>query len=179
MVGLFVYREFTINDVPRIFRVSALNIVTVMLILSLAGLLGQVVTLVGAPGKLAGLLEDVSAENRWVVLLLINLLLLFVGMVMDTMAAIILLAPVLLLVVVPMNVDPIHFGIVMIMNLAIGFLTPPVGVNLFVANAISKVNMRLIFVKALPFIAMSILVLMLITYIPWLSLVIPDYFYGK
>jgi len=120
-----------------------------------------------------------SGNHPWVVLLLINGFLLFVGMIMDTMAAIILLAPILLAVVIPMHVDPIHFGLIMIMNLAIGFLTPPVGVNLFVANTISNISIRKIFTAAWPFIISSLVVLLLVTYIPWLTLVVPNYFYGK
>jgi len=179
VVGLFVYREFGVKDLPKIFRLSALNIVTIMLILSLVGLFGQVITLLGAPGKLADALTTVSGNQAWLVLALINLFLLFVGMVMDTMAAIILLAPILLKVVVPLQIDPVHFGLVMIMNLAIGFLTPPVGVNLFVANTISNVSIRTIFVASIPYITASLIVLMFVTYIPWITLVVPDFFYGK
>jgi C4-dicarboxylate transporter DctM subunit len=100
-------------------------------------------------------------------------------MIMDTMAAIVLLAPILLNVVVPMGYDPVHFGLIMIINLAIGFLTPPLGVNLFVANAISNVKSERIFTAVFPFIISSLTVLLLIIFVPWFSLFLPNLFYGK
>lgn len=178
-VGLFLYREFTFRDLPRIFRIAALNIVTIMLIVSLVGLFGQVITILGAPAQIMMVIQQTGDDQAWLVLILINILLLFVGMIMDANAAIILLAPILLAVLVPMQVDPVHFGMVMIMNLAIGFLTPPVGVNLFVANAISGVPIRSVFYAAVPYLIASSVVLLLITFIPWISLAVPNYFYNR
>jgi len=176
IVGLFIYKEFTFKELPNIFRVAALNIVSIMLIIALATLFGQVVTLLGIPMQMAEGLKSISS-NPLVIMLLINLFLIFVGMVMDTVAAIVLLAPILLSVVMPLGFDPVHFGIIMIVNLAIGFITPPLGVNLFVANSISQVKNEKVFAAALPFVGSMLLVLLLLIIFPELTLFLPNLFY--
>lgn len=108
-----------------------------------------------------------------IILLIINLMLLLVGMFMDTLAAIIILTPILLPIVMPLGVNPIHFGVIMVVNLAIGFVTPPVGVNLFVASGIGKVKIEALSKTVMPLLLSMIFVLFLVTYIPALSLALP------
>ena len=108
--------------------------------------------------------------NKVILLLVINFFLLIVGMVMDTTPAILILSPILLPIVTAVGVNPIHFGVVMVVNLAIGFVTPPIGVNLFVASSLTEVPVMEIAKKAMPMIIMFLIALLLITYIPAISL---------
>ena len=109
--------------------------------------------------------------SKIALLLVINLFLLFVGMIMETLAAILILTPIFLPVVTAIGMDPIHFGVMMVVNLAIGFVTPPVGVNLYVASNLSEVPVLNVARHALPYILMFLLALLLITFIPSISLV--------
>jgi C4-dicarboxylate transporter DctM subunit len=108
--------------------------------------------------------------NKVILLIVINIFLLLVGMVMDTTPAILILSPILLPIVAAVGMNPIHFGVVMVVNLAIGFVTPPIGVNLFVASSLTDVPVMEIAKKAMPMIIMFLIALLLITYIPAISL---------
>ena len=108
--------------------------------------------------------------NKVILLLIINAFLLVVGMVMDTTPAILILSPILLPIVTAVGMNPVHFGVVMVVNLAIGFVTPPIGVNLFVASSLTEVPVMEIAKKAMPMIIMFLIALLLITYIPAISL---------
>lgn len=116
------------------------------------------------------------SDNKYVIMLLINIFLLFVGCVMESLAAIIILTPILLPVVKAVGVDPLHFGIILAVNLVIGMVTPPVGVNLFVASSVSKLRVEVIAKNAVPFIGTLLVALMVVTYIPWFSLVLVQAF---
>ena len=122
--------------------------------------------------KIAHAITSVS-DSSVVVLLLINVLLLFVGCFMDTTAAIIILTPILLPVAKLIGVDPVHFGIIMVVNLAIGFITPPLGVNLFVACGIGKISIEELSKSMIPWLLVMVTCLMLITFIPEISLFLP------
>ena len=113
-----------------------------------------------------------TVSSKIALLILINVILLIVGMFMDTTPAILILTPILVPLVKQYGVDPIHFGILMVVNLAIGFVTPPLGVNLFVASSISSVKIEDIIKKVLPFIVAFIVALILITFIPQISLIL-------
>jgi C4-dicarboxylate transporter DctM subunit len=119
----------------------------------------------GVPEKIARIILSVTDE-KIIVLLIINVFLLFVGTFMEALAAIVILTPVLLPVVEKLGVDPVHFGIIMVVNLAIGFVTPPVGVNLFVASGIGGAKISELAISILPILALMIMVLFLITFIP-------------
>jgi len=114
--------------------------------------------------------------NKYVVLLLINLLLIIVGTFMETIAALLILFPILLKVALAVDVDPIHFAIIAVLNLIIGLTTPPVGVCLFVASSIGKISIGEVSKAGLPFLLVSFLVLILVTLFPWFSLVLPNLF---
>src|SRR5699024_11013787 len=117
-----------------------------------------------------------ASENPIIILLLINLFLLIVGAFIDTIAAIVILTPILLPVATEIGLDPIHFGVIMVVNLAIGFITPPVGVNLFVASAVGKIRFDNIVKASLPLFLTMIVALLLISYIPSLSMYLVELF---
>lgn len=115
---------------------------------------------------------DESFSNKILLLLVINIILLFVGMIMDTTPAIMILTPILLPACTAFGIDPIHFGIIMVVNLAIGFVTPPIGVNLFVASSLSDIPVMELAKKAIPMIVLDFIVLLILTYIPQFSTIL-------
>lgn len=171
-VGVFIYREYKFKDIPNIIKRSATTAGTVMLLVACASALGRLLTFEKIPNELAKAIIGVS-DNKIIILIIINLFLLAVGMFMETYAAIIILAPILLPTVANLGVDPLHFGIIMVLNLTIGLCTPPVGVNLFIASRIGDCPLDKMVKWLLPTLATLILVLMLITYIPALSMALP------
>ena len=173
IVGMFVYREIGIKSLYPIFVRTALVSGTVLILVSSATAFGRILTMQGATTQLAeGLLA--LSTNKYVILLLINLFLFLVGMVMETLAAIIILAPLFLPVVKTLGVDPIHFGVIMVVNLVIGMCTPPVGVNLFVAARIGNLPIESMFKWLGIMLGGLIAVLMLVTYVPQFSLFLPN-----
>ena len=172
IVGVFVYKDLSINDVFDILRKSALTTATVLIILGTANTFGRILTLEQIPMKIAQAITSVS-DSSVVVLILINILLLFVGCFMDTTAAIIILTPILLPVAKMIGVDPVHFGIIMVVNLAIGFITPPLGVNLFVACGIGKISLEELSKSMIPWLAVMVTCLAVITFVPEISLFLP------
>ncbi len=169
IVGVFIYRELSIMDVINCCVSSAQTSATIIVLIAMATLFGNIMTLENVPVMITNMLLSIS-ENKLVLLLLINILLLFVGIFMETLAAILILAPILLPVAIKIGVSPLHFGIIMVVNLAIGFVTPPVGVNLFVASGITKSKITELSVYAFPMIAIMILLLLVVTYFPQVSL---------
>ena len=123
------------------------------------------------PGTVARAILSFS-ENKIVILMLINVLLLIVGTFMEALAAIVILVPILLPIVTGVGVSPLHFGVIIVVNLAIGFITPPVGVNLFVASGVAKAKLENIASQALPMIALMLIVLLICTYIPEVPLIL-------
>ena len=176
VVGLFVYRDLKLKDLYRIFANAALTTATILIILGTATTFGRILTLERVPMLIADFFES-ATDSRVVLLMLINILLLFVGCFMDTNAAIIILAPIFLPIVEAMDVDPIHFGIIMVVNLAIGFVTPPLGVNLFVACNVANAKLEEIWKGIFPIVGVMVLDLLLITYIEPLSMLLPNLMY--
>lgn len=172
-VGLFIYKELRIKDLPAIFRVSVLSTGAVMLIIAAAGLFSFLVSLSGLP-RLIGDWAQGSFSSILTFLLFVNILLLIVGMFVETSAAILVLAPILAPVAIAYGVDPVHFGIIMIVNLAMGMITPPLGVNLFAAASVARIQVQTMF-KPLIFPVVTMLIaLSLITYVPGISLWLRD-----
>lgn len=169
----FVNKSIRLKDIPQIIYNSSITAGIVLLVISTAKLFSIVIVLNQIPTILTGAFLAVS-QNKIVILLMINILLLIVGMFMEISAACIILAPILLPVVVGLGVDPVHFGIIMCFNLAIGLATPPVGPTLYVACRIAKVSMAEITVKILPYLGASIVALLLVTFIPKISLFLPS-----
>lgn len=168
-VGVFVYREIPIRDLPKIFAESMFTASVVMVIVGFAFIFAYALALMQAPQQIAATIRTVSSDPN-VFLLLVNLFLFVVGMFMETFAAIIILAPVLAPVAVQLGIDPIHFGLIMIVNLAIGMVTPPVGVNLFVACGIARISMEQIMRPLSVLLAVLLVNMLIITYVPALSL---------
>jgi C4-dicarboxylate transporter DctM subunit len=173
LVGIFVYRDITVKDLPEILAGSAKTSGTILILVIMATAFGRLITLARIPTELAATITGLS-DNPIMILLLINLLLLVIGMFMETISSIIIMTPILLPVATALGVDPIVFGVILTVNLAIGFCTPPLGVNLFVASGISKVSIEQLSRAILPFFVGMIVLLMLITYVPAISLFLPS-----
>lgn len=168
VVGLFIYREMKISDIWDVFYKNTTFVGGIMLTFAPAGALGGVLALLGVPTALTNALLSIS-NNKIVVLLIINIFLVFVGMVVDTTSANIIFSPILLQALKPFGVDAVHFGLIMTINLAIGFVTPPVAGNLFVASGMTGIPMEQIAKKAVPLIVSMFLALLIVTYVPAVS----------
>ncbi|MDO6440242.1 TRAP transporter large permease [Cyclobacterium sp. 1_MG-2023] len=175
-IGLWVYKELKIKMIPAILLQSAKTTAALMVLVGFANLFAWIMTVEELPQLIANSLLELTT-NKFMLLLLINLLLIFVGAFMETIAALLILFPVLLGVAVNVGVDPVQFAIIMVFNLVIGLTTPPVGVCLFVASSIGSISLEKIAVAGLPYLMVSILVLLMITYIPEVSLWLPGLFY--
>ncbi|MCG7520560.1 TRAP transporter large permease [Ruegeria sp. Ofav3-42] len=172
IIGFFVLRTLTLKEVPEILSNAGLTSAVVLLLVGAAMAFKTVVSLSHAPEQLASLILSLS-ENPLILLFLINLLLFIVGMFLDAGPAIIILGPILAPIFTSLGVDPIHFAIIMSVNLTVGLATPPMGLVLFVAAAVSREKVETIAKAILPFLAVEIIVIFLITYIPALSMTIP------
>ncbi len=175
-IGLWVYRELKVKMIPEIVLKSAKTTAALMVLVGFANLFAWIMTVEELPQMIASGLLDLT-ENKYILLLLINLLLIFVGAFMETIAALLILFPVLLGVAVHVGVDPVQFAIIMVFNLVIGLTTPPVGVCLFVASSIGNVPLEKIAKAGFPFLMVSLLILALVTYVPEVSLWLPGLFY--
>lgn len=168
-VGLFIYRELKIKDIWTTFYKNTTFVGGIMLTFAPAGALGGVLALLGVPTALSNFLFSIT-NNKNVVLLIVLVFLVFVGMVMDTTSANIIFSPILLQALKPFGVDPIHFGLIMTLMLALGFVTPPVAGNLFVASGMTGISMGKIARKAAPFIVAMFVAAVIVTYVPVISL---------
>ncbi|GAB1400629.1 hypothetical protein MASR1M66_20840 [Aminivibrio sp.] len=173
-VGKFIFREIAWKDLPGILFQSGITTGAILLIISLANVFAWVIAANQVPLKLSSLFLS-ATDNPYVFLLIVNILLLLVGMFMETGAAIILLAPILAPIAVQMGIHPLHFGFVMVLNLAIGMATPPVGVCLFVSCGITGLSLERISAAAMRFILAQIVILFLVTYIAPISLILPKF----
>lgn len=165
LVGLFVYKEFTLTDIPKICMEAAIATAVIAAIIAATSLFGWLLTNARLPQTIAGAILGLT-ENKILLLLLINLMLLVVGMFLDSGPAILLMTPILGPVAAHMGVDPVQFGLIMVINLTIGLLTPPVGTALYLASSISGVPVMKLSRAMLPFIGIMLAVLALVTYVP-------------
>lgn len=165
LVGLFVYKEFTLTDIPKICMEAAIATAVIAAIIAATSLFGWLLTNARLPQIIAGAILGLT-ENKILLLLLINLMLLVVGMFLDSGPAILLMTPILGPVAAHMGVDPVQFGLIMVINLTIGLLTPPVGTALYLASSISGVPVMKLSRAMLPFIGIMLAVLALVTYVP-------------
>lgn len=171
IISLFIYKTIRISDIWNIFVEAMKTYAPILFILAASTAFSRVLTLMQVPQIVSAYILN-NFTNKIILLLVINLFLLVVGMVMDTTPAILILSPILLPIVKAVDMDGIHFGIMMVVNLAIGFVTPPIGVNLFVASSLTDVPVMDIAKKAMPMIIMFLVALLLITFIPAISLVL-------
>jgi C4-dicarboxylate transporter DctM subunit len=170
IISLFVYKDMDLKGLYDTFlSTSVLNGATSFL-LGTSTVFSTFMTFEKVPQMITEFLTGVS-DNPYIVLMFINVFLLIVGCFLDTVPAIIVMAPMLLPTVEAMGINPIHFGVIMAVNLALGLCSPPYGCNLFVGAAVAKIKMESMFKYIIPYFIVGILALLLITYIPWLSLV--------
>jgi C4-dicarboxylate transporter DctM subunit len=170
-LGVVVYRKLKLRDLPAIFATAAVTSAVVMIIVAFAAMFGFALHLLRAPQQIGMLLTTIT-DNPIYFLLLVNLFLLVVGMFMETFAAIVILGPILSPIAATYGIDPVHFGLIMIVNLAVGMVTPPVGVNLFIACGIARVSMEELMRPLSIFLAVLLANLMVISYAPSLSLIL-------
>ena len=171
-VTMFVYRDYRWRDLPKLMHRTVKTVTIVMTLIGFASAFGYIMTLMQIPLKVTAFFTGVSSD-KYVILMMINVMLLILGCLMDMSPLILICTPILLPVVKLLGVDPIHFGIIMMVNLGIGLITPPVGTVLFVGSAVSKLPMGVITRAMKPFFVALFLVLMMVTYLPWLSLWLP------
>lgn len=169
IVGGLVYRELTLADLGPILRQSVLSTAAVMLIIAAAALFSFLISRSGLPREVAGWVTAVF-DSPWSFLLAVNILLLAVGMFIETGAAILVLAPILTPIAIQFGIHPVHFGLVMVVNLALGMITPPLGVNLFAACAVAKISIDQMLPHLVRFVLVVLTCLMAVTYMPWISL---------
>lgn len=172
-VTMFIYRDYRWRDLPKLVHRTVKTLTIVMILIGFAAAFGYVMTLMMIPQQITAAITALS-QNPLVVLLLINVLLLILGTLMDMAPLILIMTPILMPVVKSIGVDPVHFGMIMMVNLGMGLITPPVGGVLFVGSAVAKLPIERV-VKALyPFFGAMLLVLAAVTFLPWLSLWLPN-----
>jgi C4-dicarboxylate transporter DctM subunit len=178
IVGFGIYREIKIKDLFTILRKSVLSSAVIMFIIANAGLFAFLITRAGVPDAIGHWLQDVLKSPAYF-LLGVNAALFLIGMFIETSAAIIVLAPILAPVAVHFGIDPVHFGLIMVVNLALGMITPPFGVNLFAACTVARISLDRMIKDLIPFVLVILACLMVITYVPGLSLGLRDLVYAK
>ena len=178
LVGTVVYREIGLKDLYPILRKSVMSSAVIMFIIANAGLFAFLITRAGVPDAIGRYLEAVL-QSPALFLLGVNAALFIIGMFIETSAAIIVLAPILAPVAVHFGIDPVHFGLIMVVNLAMGMITPPFGVNLFAACTVARISLDRMVPFLLPFVLVIIGCLMVVTYVPGLSLGLRDLVYAK
>ena len=172
VVGFFIYRELNLSQLKDILVTTVVGTSMIMFIIATSSVFSWILTAEQIPQVVANAILSIS-KNPIIILALINLLLLFLGTFMETVAAIIILVPVLLPVITQIGVDPLHFGIVLVVNLAIGMVTPPLGVCLFIGCSIADITLEDITRAVWPFILIMIADVLLLTYLPWISTILP------
>ena len=178
IIALFIYKEIKLTDLPRIFLKTSIATAACFLIISTAGIFGWMLAAEEIPIKIMIFIQSISS-NPIIILILINILLLFIGTWMDLTATLIVLTPVLLPIAISIGMNPVHFGVMMILNLEIGHITPPMGLCLFGAATVAKLPVERVIKALFPFIIACIVVLFFVAYIPGLSLLIPNFFLNK
>ena len=171
-VTMFIYRDYRWRELPQLVHRTMRTVAMVMTLIAFAASVGYVMTLMQVPAKVTAMLLTLSSDKN-VILLLINVLLLVLGCLLDMAPSILICTPILLPVVVKFGVDPVHFGMIMLLNLGIGLCHPPVGAILFVGCAVGRVTIEQVVREIWPFYAVMFIVLMLVTYIPSISLWLP------
>jgi len=171
-VTMFVYKDYKWRDLPKLVHRTVKTVTVVMILIGFAACFGYLMTLMQIPLKVTTWFTSIS-DNKYVILALINIMLLVLGCLMDMSPLILILTPILLPVVKLLGVDPVHFGMIMMVNLGIGLITPPVGTVLFVGSAVSKLKIGVVTQAMMPFFVALFIVLLMVTYIPALSLWLP------
>ncbi|PWD72289.1 TRAP transporter large permease [Pectobacterium versatile] len=174
-VTMFIYKDYKWSELPTLMYRTVKTVTIVMILIGFAAAFGAVMTYMQLPSRITAFFTSIS-DNKYVILMCINIMLLILGTLMDMAPLILILTPVLLPVAVSLGIDPVHFGMIMMVNLGVGLITPPVGSVLFVASAVSKQKIEQVVKAMLPFYCGLFFVLMLVTYIPAISLWLPKFF---
>ncbi|MCE8029124.1 TRAP transporter large permease [Halomonas daqingensis] len=173
LVGFVIYREISLKDIVGILQEAAVTTAVVLSIIGAAGLYGRILQSLRVPSMLSNFVIG-AIDSPLLFIVLVNVLLLMAGMFIEAAAAILIFVPILLPIAVSFGFDPVHFGIIMVVNLAMGMFTPPVGLNLFVASQISKVGVARLTWSILPFVAIVLVNLFIISVVPFLSTWLPS-----
>ena len=171
-VTMFIYRDYKWKDLPKLMHRTVKTVTIVMILIGFAASFGYIMTMMQIPLKITTLFTSFSSE-AWVILACINIMLLVLGTLMDMAPLILILTPLLLPVIKSIGIDPVHFGMIMMVNLGIGLITPPVGAVLFVGSAVAKLKIEQVVKAMKPFFVILLFVLMLVTYVPQISLWLP------
>lgn len=171
-VTMFIYRDYKWNELPKLLCRTVKTVTIVMILIGFAAAFGAVMTYMQLPMRITEFFTTLS-DNKYVILMYLNIMLLLIGTLMDMAPIILILTPVLLPVTNALGIDPVHFGMIMMVNLGIGLITPPVGSVLFVASAVSKQKIETVVKAMLPFYGMLLIILGLVTYVPAISLWLP------
>lgn len=171
IISLFIYKSLKFKDLSTVMKETVNTAAPILLVVSIATVFGKVLTFMQAPQLISAAITG-TFTTKVSVLLVINVILLFVGMVMDTTPAILILTPIFMPIIQAIGVNPLHFGIIMVVNLAIGFVTPPIGINLFVASSLTGISVMDIAKRAIPFIIAFFIALLFITFVPEISLLL-------
>jgi C4-dicarboxylate transporter DctM subunit len=176
IVGVVIYRAISFTDLLAVLRRSVIASAIIMFVIAAAGLFSFLITRAGVPAAIGAWISQVISDPM-TFLLVVNLFLFIVGMFIETSAAIIVLAPILVPVAIAFGVDPVHFGLIMVVNLALGMITPPFGVNLFAACQVANVPLERIIKHLVPFVLVVIACLAVVTYVPGVTLFFRDLLY--
>lgn len=175
LLSVVIYREVSVRDLPEILLKTVETTAIVMLLIGTSSAMSWILSYENLPRNISAALIALT-DSKIIILLIINIILLLVGTFMDMTPAVLIFTPIFLPVVIQLGMAPLHFGIMMVLNLCIGLCTPPVGSVLFVGCGIAKTNIAQITKSLLPFYLVMIIVLLLVTYIPWFSLALPKLF---
>ncbi|NQD91712.1 TRAP transporter large permease, partial [Pseudomonas sp. CrR25] len=178
IVGRYIYGDLNLRDVPAILRETVISTTSIMLIISAASLFSFLIARSGLTADIAALFYG-TFDSKITFLLAVNMLLLVVGMFVETSAAILILAPILMPIAVSYGVSPVHFGLIVVVNLALGMVTPPLGVNLFAACAVAKISISKIVPQLVWFVVAIFASLMVITYVPAITLLPVEWLMGS
>jgi C4-dicarboxylate transporter DctM subunit len=178
VIAVGVYRDMRLTEVPRVLLEAGRTSIMLMFIIANAFLFAHVLTTERIPQVIAETITSWGLQS-WTFLIVVNILLLIAGNFMEPSAIILILAPILFPIAIELGIDPIHLGIIMVVNMEIGMITPPVGLNLFVTSGITGMTILEVVRAALPWLMILLLFLVIVTYVPIISLFLPDYVFGK
>ena len=173
VIGCFVYREINVKDLPRIFGQTMVNTATIMIIIATTGLFCRIIANMGLGGVLVKMFQSIST-NKWVILAMINLFFLLWGCFLDPVTAMLIIVPILIPLVQQLGIDLVHFGLIVVLNLMIGLVTPPVGILLYLSSSMANVKLGLMLKELVPFLIALFLVLAMSTYIPSIVMWLPN-----
>lgn len=173
LVSLFIHKEIRFKDIPEIFMNASAVSGGIMILVGIAAFFGRILSLEQIPNQLSQQIISITS-NTFIMLLIIAIFLLIVGMFVETISALMIFVPILIPIALQLGVDPLHFGIIVCVNLALGQVTPPLGINLFVASRISNIPVEQTFKYLIPMLIALIITLLVVTYVPPLSLFLPQ-----